>query len=329
MNESNELVKKMIKVAKGYREAIIFLTANRLGIFKSLSANKYTVEQIAVKVKSTRRGVRILLNALVNMGFIKKDGSYYSNKKEIAPFLTEDGKYFMGSTFEHDFNLLKSWVNLPDIIKTGKPVRTKEQVRKKDDQETFILTMANTAIPQMKEFYKSLDLSKYKTFLDIGGGPGVYSLFACRFFPKLTATNYDLPITNNIARKYLSKFPETKKINLVDGSYFTDDFGKDYDVILISSIIHSLGEKDIKMIFKKAYNAINKGGMIIVKDFYFNNDRVSPEKPSLFSVNMLVNTEEGDCYTASEIKSWLNLAGFKKVLYKNISADIEYIQAIK
>jgi hypothetical protein len=329
MNEPNELVQKMMKVAKGYRDAVIFLTANKMGIFKSLSANKYTVEQIAVKVKSTRRGIRILLNALVNMGFIKKDGSYYSNRKEIMPFLTEDGKYFLGASFEHDFNLLKSWINLPDILKTGKPVRTKEQIRKKDDQESFILAMANSAIPQMKDFYKSMDLSKYKTFLDIGGGPGVYSLFACRFFPKLSSTNFDLPITNNIAKKYLSKFPESKKITLQNGNYFHDEFGNDYDVVLISSIIHSLGEKDIKMLFKKAYSALNKGGMLIVKDFYFNNDRVSPERPAIFAVNMLINTEEGDCYTPGEIKNWLGEAGFKKLLYKDVSSDIQYVQAIK
>jgi ubiquinone/menaquinone biosynthesis C-methylase UbiE len=327
-NRINAL-QKIFSSSKGYRQATILLTANKVGIFAKLSTEKMTAEELSKDLKIKLRGTIIILNALVNLGFLKKKGNYYQNCSKFIPYLCPEGEHYIWATLEHDFNLLKSWSNLPEILKTGRPVRTKSQVRDKFDQETFILTMANSAIPQMKDFYNNLDLSSYKSFLDIGGGPGVYSLFACKKYPNLTATNFDIAETNSIARKYLSRFPESKRIKFMNGSYFTDNFGENHDVVLISSIIHSLGEKDIIMIFKKAYNALNDGGMIIVKDFYFNNDRVSPEKASLFAVNMLVNTEEGDCYTVYEVKKWLKEAGFGKPVYKEVNPDIQFIKAFK
>ena len=35
----------------------------------------------------------------------------------------------------------------------------------------------------------------------------------------------------------------------------------------------------------------------------------APAGAALFAVNMLVNTERGDCYTTAEVASWMEAAG--------------------
>ena len=41
-----------------------------------------------------------------------------------------------------------------------------------------------------------------------------------------------------------------------------------------------------------------------------NEERTGPPSAMIFAVNMLVNTNEGDTFTFSEISQWLAEAGF-------------------
>ena len=55
------------------------------------------------------------------------------------------------------------------------------------------------------------------------------------------------------------------------------------------------------------------GGKIIIRDFLLNPDKTGPVIGSLFAVNMLINTEQGNAYTYSEMKSWLKQTGARPV----------------
>ena len=46
-----------------------------------------------------------------------------------------------------------------------------------------------------------------------------------------------------------------------------------------------------------------------VKDFLLDPDRTSPPWAAVFAVNMLVNTDEGNCYTREEVRAWMEDAG--------------------
>ena len=46
-------------------------------------------------------------------------------------------------------------------------------------------------------------------------------------------------------------------------------------------------------LIKRIYNALNSGGKIIIQDFILDNDKTSPSFSALFSLNMLLFTENG------------------------------------
>jgi hypothetical protein len=64
---------------------------------------------------------------------------------------------------------------------------------------------------------------------------------------------------------------------------------------------------------KKGWRALEPGGLIIIHDFILDEDRTRPLFPALFSLNMLVNTEEGRAYTEAEIAAMLVAAGFNRI----------------
>ncbi len=61
---------------------------------------------------------------------------------------------------------------------------------------------------------------------------------------------------------------------------------------------------------KKTFAALAPGGTIAIAEWLPNEDRTGPPAALIFAVNMLVNTERGDCYTFGELSGWLKEAGF-------------------
>jgi len=327
MENSKETLSFIYRNAKAYKQSLILLSANELGVFEALHGNRASAGNLAKKIKSNTRALTLLLNALVSIGFLRKSGEYYSNIKDFEDYLIQGGKHYIGSSLKHDFNLVSSWKEIPAVVKSGRPASTERRTKK--EQENFILAMANSSELRIEDFFDNVDFNSCKKFMDVGGGPGTFCLNAVKRNPEITAFNFDLPETNVIARKYLNSFKEKSRIKLVNGDYFKDDFGKDFDIILLSNIIHSLGEKDIVKLFKKSFKSISSGGKLIIKDFYIADNRIEPIRPVLFAINMLVNTKEGCAYSVKDTSRWLKTAGFTRTKYFYVNDEVEFIEAYK
>jgi SAM-dependent methyltransferase len=314
-------------IAKAYKEAIVVLSANELNLFAFLCKKGYSALELSKKLKLNKRGLTILLDTLVHLKFLTKKFDKYSCIKQFKPYLSPDGDYYIGDSLKHDLDILKKWAQLPEVIKTGLPARKEKRAEK--EQRDFILSMANSTELSVSDFFNHLDLSKCKTFFDIGGGPGTNSIFAVHKYPHLKAYSFDLPETIKIAREYLKQFIYNDTVKLIEGDYFKNDFGKDYDSMLLSNIIHSHSEADILKLFKKVYKSCSKTGKLIVKDFFINDNRVEPKRAVLFAINMLVNTEAGNTYSVNQINALLKKAGFKRTKYVFVNDNVEFIEAYK
>jgi 3-hydroxy-5-methyl-1-naphthoate 3-O-methyltransferase len=73
---------------------------------------------------------------------------------------------------------------------------------------------------------------------------------------------------------------------------------------------------------------LNTNGRIVIQEFRISKDLTQPPQGALFSVNMLVNTEGGRCYSPDEMKGWLSKLGMKNISEKAID-DSVLISAVK
>jgi hypothetical protein len=94
------------------------------------------------------------------------------------------------------------------------------------------------------------------------------------------------------------------------GDYFRDDFGQGYDVVLLSAILHSMAPEQIERLFQKAHDSLIHGGLVVVHEGLISDEGTSPLQAVLFSLNMLVNTIEGQSYSAVEILDLMEAAVF-------------------
>ena len=308
----SEDAKYLRKIWSSFRPARVLITANNYRVFDHLTKSR-SAKTISKKLNIDLRATEILLNALTGLGLLIKQKGKYRNTSITSKFLVSESPYYQGDIIRHMDTLWKNWSGLDEVIKTGKPYH------KACDHEAFILGMHNIASLKAKDIIKKIGLKDVKTALDLGGGPGTYSIEMRR--KGVNVTLFDYPETIDIAMKVIEK-ERINKINLISGDFMSDDIGNSYDLIFISQIFHAYSEKENLQLLRKCKKALNDGGRVVIQDFYIDRDKTRPVQNALFSVNMLVNTAGGRCYSSEEIKSWLLRIGLKGIKEQFIDDNI-------
>ncbi|MBI5194810.1 MAG: methyltransferase domain-containing protein [Nitrospirae bacterium] len=325
MSNIAERVREIRKIWGGFQSARVLLTANNYRVFDYL-IKPQSAKNISSKLKADLRAAEILLDALTGMGLLKKHTGRYKNSSLTAQFLVAGRPYYQGDIIKHADTLWQNWSGLDHVLKTGEPYH------KAHNHEAFIFGMHNLAVLKAENIIDRVGLKGVKTALDLGGGPGTYAMEMAKRGVKVTL--FDRPETVKIAKKVINNPSlilslnkgRTGGVKFIQGDFIHDDIGKGYDLIFISQILHSMSETDNISVLKKCKKALNADGRIVIQEFNISNDRTQPQPSALFSINMLVNTEGGRCYSSDELKHWLGKIGFKKIK-KQIVEDCVIVSA--
>jgi len=309
----NEL-KLLRELWGGFRASRVLITANNLGVFERLSTEK-DARQVARLIGANRRATEILLDALTGLGLLKKKNGKYINSKTSEMFLVRKSSYYQGDIIRHADSLWKNWSGLDDVVISGRPNRVSH------NHESFIRGMHNIAVLKAGAVLDAIGLKGVRRALDLGGGPGTYSIEMAR--RGVEATIFDLPDTIKIAKNIVRK-SKVKSVKFISGDFLNSDIGSEYDMVFISQILHALSVDDSKYLLRKASTSLNPKGRIVIQEFYIDKERTSPRDSALFSVNMLVNTSGGRCYSPEEIKSWLREIGLRAIS-KKLLGDVVLI----
>ena len=132
----------------------------------------------------------------------------------------------------------------------------------------------------------------------------------------MSAVVFDLPNVTALTKTYINAEGLGNQISVLDGDYTKDTLTNGFDLVFMSAVIHSNSPKTNMQLFRKAFDALNPHGRLVVLDYIMNDERTAPTAGAFFSLNMLVGTSEGDTYTESEVHSWMKDAEFKKISKK-------------
>jgi 2-polyprenyl-3-methyl-5-hydroxy-6-metoxy-1,4-benzoquinol methylase len=303
----------LTKLVNAFRPSRIILTAFELGIFTALRGKRSPSLAAAKILRVDPRGLDRLMNALCVLGLLKKRGSAFSNSPFAERFLVKGKPDFM-SGLAHSANLWNSWTTLTRAVAHGGTVLKQRGPAgsRRARARGFIAAMHQRASLQAAETVNLLDLSGVKRILDVGGGSGAYAMAMVRAASGARATVFDLPDVIPLTRAYVKREGLAKRFDYLAGDFHADDFGRGYDLILLSAIIHMNSVAENKRLFRKCARALNPGGRLVVQDFLMNDRRTSPATGAFFALNMLVGTPAGDTYAAREVRGWLKGAGFSR-----------------
>jgi hypothetical protein len=305
----------LAKLAGGYVEARAIQAALELGLFEALRDSK-DAGSVATATSCDPRATHLLLNALVSIGFLTQEESVYSLNETSSSFLLKDSPKYLGGMILFDSSLWKTWGDLEKSVRTGKPARTPDMYQGDSKQtERFIRAMDSLvrARGDAEVLAGMLDLGEVRALLDVGSGPATYPIFLCRKHPALRVTIFDLAATLKITEQLVNVSGVDDRIRLVQGDYRRDPFPDQHQVAFLSNIIHGESAEENERLMAKIYGSLDREGTIIIKDHILDDSRARPSSGAMFSLLMLLTTEQGRCYTFNEVKSWLEKAGFQRV----------------
>lgn len=297
-----------------YWETKILLTAVKLDLFSAFDARARTAKEVAERLGADEQALSLLLNALVAIRVLTKEGDTYGNTEVAATYLVKHAPHYVGHLLVlHDAEW-ENWGNLEQTIRTGRSPVTKHVFETDPDLGMNVLSVLHRIGQQSgPEFAKRLALGDARTMLDLGGGAGTNAIAFVNAYPDLTATVLDLPTTLRLTEKTIKEAGLEDRIALKAGDFNRDPLGGPYDVVLMSDILHYQSFESNAAIVKKVLAHLTPGGRLIIKDRFLDPSGTGPAWTTAFAVHILVNTEKGACYRTADAMRWMTEAGFESV----------------
>lgn len=293
----------------------VVMAGQRLGVFETLAAGPATAAELAAKLEADPRGVEVLLDALVPLGYLERQNGGYANSTMSAKWLTPAGETNFGPYMAFwDEVMTRLWQTPEASVRAGAPpVNLYDWLQ--DQPETsahFQEGMVAIAAVVEKEIIAGLRfLAGARRLLDVGGGHGAYSVALCRAYPQLSATVFDAPGALATGRRVVAAAGFDQRISFQPGDFLHDDLGQGYDAILLFNILHGFSAGQNLALFQKAARALNPGGAVVVLE-QLADAKTSGAAQAINAILAFAyfHTLGGQVYRFSEINGWLQQAGF-------------------
>ena len=315
-NINNSYVDSIFQLSFGYWKSCILFTATEFDIFTLISKGKVTAKEISQSIHTNERATEMLLNALVSLELLTKQANCYQNAPISNLHLIKGKPHYLGDFIHHAQNIMENWTMLRETIETGKAVSLNDLPEEVDlhDLRDFITAMHNIASVKADELCSKIDIKGARRLLDLAGGPGTYAIACAKANPQLHAVVFDLGHTIKLTQEFIRAAGLEERVTTQAGNCLEDTFGKNvYDAILVSNLLHIYNPENNTKILKKCRDALKDEGQVIIHEFVLDETRTRPQFAALFSLNMLIGTQEGASYSESEYRAWLEDAGFKHI----------------
>lgn len=294
-----------------------------LDLFSQIAAGNRSVVEIAQAAGASERGTRMLLDALVGLQLLSKNGEQYDLTPMAAEFLVRDKPNYVGEMLRAD-RTWQAWSNLAEVVRTGAPLQMVNAQERAED--FFPMLVRGLHVINTQPARRTAEILGAGTthtgmrVVDVACGSGVWGIGIAEADKEARLTAQDFPGLFETTRQYLKRHNVEDRYDFLPGDLKEVDFGENrYDLALLGNIVHSEGEAASRDLFKRINRALKPGGRMVIVDMIPNDERTGPPFALFFALNMLINTEKGGTYTLAEYTHWLKDAGFTRIE----TADIE------
>ena len=322
----------LMDLSWGWRPSVLLLQAHEAGVFDAVAGGWKSAEQVATIMGADRRAVYLMLLGLGGTGFMEKKGEMFRNAPVIERHLVRGAEDYRGNIIEYDKRAITNWVRIPEVVKSGKPIPKPDTTdeKAKQWQETFIKAMDDIACHHTENIYNVLAPEDGICMLDIGCGPATYIVDFLKRLPNMTAVAFDRPASEDVVADRVKRGGVADRVEFVGGDFLGDDLGytDEFDLVLISQVIHIISKQQSMGLLQKAANAVKPGGVVAVHDMTVGPDN-APGPAAVFAIQMMLGTTDGTVYTADEIIEMMERAGLAMKSTERIDTRSELFIAKK
>jgi hypothetical protein len=311
----------IMQVGLGFWASKTLLSAVELGVFSTLADAPADLPTLERKLALHRRPARDFLDALVALKLLDRENGVYRNTADTDLFLDRAKPSYIGGVLEMaNARLYGFWGSLTEALRTGEVQN--ESKGKEEDLFTahyaepdrlrrFLAAMSGISAGAAHAIAANFPWKDHKSFMDVGSAQGMVPATLACAHPHLTGIGFDLPAVKPVFEEFMAHRGVAGRVRFQGGNFFEDPLPK-ADVIVMGHILHDWDLDQKKLLLRKAFDALPKGGAVIVYDAIIDDDRREKAFGLLMSLNMLIETPGGFDYTGADCQDWMREAGFSE-----------------
>jgi hypothetical protein len=177
----------LVRLSTAFWDSQVLLTANRLQVFDALADAPLSPDEAAARLGLDPRATTLFLRACAGLGLLEEHDGRFGNSPAASVFLVSRSPAYLGGAMRYSDQLYGTWGQLEQALRSGRPALAAEAYLGDDLERTrtFVHAMHGRALGIARALVEILDLSGRSSMLDVGGGPGTYSILLTAKHPGL------------------------------------------------------------------------------------------------------------------------------------------------
>jgi O-methyltransferase domain/Dimerisation domain len=320
---------RIVKLGLAFRGAKTLLSAAELGVFTALAEGPLNLDTLAKQVGIHERGARDFFDALVALRMLERDeNGCYANTPETNLYLDRHKPTYIGGELEHlNAYVFMHWNLLTPALRTGEPQSgaraTGHYSALYGDPaalKTLVKGMTGGTLPVAKALAAKFPWHDYKSMIDIGTAQGALPVQVALAHPHITGGGFDLPPVQPHFDNYIRQHGLADRLRFFPGDFLREPLPK-ADVLVFGRVLHNWDLATKKMLLKKAYDALPRGGVLIVYERLIDDERRTNAAALLASLNMLIMTAGGFDFTGADCIAWMQGVGFHHMSVEQLTSE--------
>ncbi len=314
------------------------LSAVELGLFSELAnTGPLDGEALRERLGLHPRSARDFFDALVALGMLEREGDRYANTAATELFLDRAKPSYVGGLLEMaNARLYPFWGSLTEGLRTGLP---QNEAKTGDDffgvlysdqarLAQFAAAMTGVSVGSGRAIAAKFPWQDHGSVIDIGCAEGTVPVQIALAHEHIRGGGFDLPPIEPIFDAYVDRFELGERLSFTGGDFFTDSL-PEADVLVMGHILHDWDLDEKRVLLQKAYDALPKGGALIVYEAIIDDQRRENVFGLLMSLNMLIETPGGFDYTGADCRAWMQETGFRESYVEHLAGPDSMVVGIK
>jgi cyclopropane fatty-acyl-phospholipid synthase-like methyltransferase len=313
---------------------------NLMGVLKSRPG--LTLPEIAAALNIQQYPARVLLLTCTALRLIRKRGDRYycrliprvlfdpASPRSIIPVIEWVHHITYLSMFHYCEAIKECRAAGLEVFEGTEDNMYARIARRPDLEEVFHTMMSQRSRMTNRKLTERIRFSQYPRVLDVGGGAGENLSTIARHHRAVTGTLLDFPTVAERARERFAAEGLQARLEAVGKNFLVEDFPNGYSCVLMAHLTPIFSEATNRELFRKAYQALNPGGLLCINAPFMDDDETGPLESALLSPYFLCTVNgQGRHYSMKETKAWLADAGFTNIEHDELALQDKVLVALK
>jgi ubiquinone/menaquinone biosynthesis C-methylase UbiE len=312
-----ETSEELSRVAFGFMASKALFAALHIDLFSKMAENVNSIDGLSAATKVPRNRILTLVTALTSIGAVKFEDGIYSNSPAAEQFLVQGAKYDFGDylRYQIDKQMYPFMQQLNDVLdgtQTDEAIESYAHWMSDGDQATLYSESQHSgSLGPGRSLARTVDLSKAKSLLDVGGGTGAMTISLCNAYPELQSTIIDFPNVSEIGWRFITEADLINRVRYVPGNALESTWPTEQDAILMSYLLSGVPGDRIADLLKWSWESLEPGGVLMIHDFMIEKDRRGPTLAALWQLQHMAFTPEAQSISTFWLSDALKESGFE------------------